>query len=138
MVAINVLSLCSPRLERKIHRPWRKGVIVKLLGRMMRYKALETRLKQMWVRKWIINIIDLSHDYDLVAFTHEEDKHATLKNGPWFTYDHYLTVKDWSLDFHADYYDPRVLHFIGNRVSVLLRLIKIQCNMKETSMLGSV
>lgn len=94
MVAINVPSLCSPRLERKIHRPWRKGVIVKLLGRMMRYKALKTRLKQMWVRKGIINIIYLSHVYDLVAFTHEEDKHAALTDGSWFIYDHYLTVKD--------------------------------------------
>jgi hypothetical protein len=37
--------------EKKIQRPWRKWVIVKLLGRRIRYKALKTRLRQMWMRK---------------------------------------------------------------------------------------
>lgn len=35
--------------ERQIHHPLRKSVIVKLLGRKIGPKALETRLKQMWV-----------------------------------------------------------------------------------------
>ncbi|MCI60066.1 hypothetical protein A2U01_0081321, partial [Trifolium medium] len=30
--------------DKRIYRPWRKGVIVKLLGRRIGYKALETRL----------------------------------------------------------------------------------------------
>lgn len=30
--------------EKRIYRPWRRGVIVKLLGRRIGYKALETRL----------------------------------------------------------------------------------------------
>jgi hypothetical protein len=33
--------------EKRIYRPWRRGVIVKLLVRRIWYKALETRLKQM-------------------------------------------------------------------------------------------
>jgi hypothetical protein len=33
--------------EKRIYKPWRRGVIVKLLGRRIGYKALETRLKQM-------------------------------------------------------------------------------------------
>ncbi|CAI8613000.1 unnamed protein product [Vicia faba] len=37
--------------EKRIHRSWRRGVIVKLSGRRIWYKASETRLKQMWVRK---------------------------------------------------------------------------------------
>ncbi|GAU46872.1 hypothetical protein TSUD_402900 [Trifolium subterraneum] len=45
--------------EKRLYKPWRRGVIVKLLGRRIGYKALETRLKQMWVRKGIISIIDL-------------------------------------------------------------------------------
>ncbi|XP_058767374.1 uncharacterized protein LOC131641072 [Vicia villosa] len=129
--------------EKRIHRPRRRGVIVKLLGRRIGYKALETRLKQMWVRKGIINIIDLSNDYYLVAFTHEEDKNAALADGPWFIYDHYLTVKDWSPDFHPErdsiesvavwirisglpieYYDPKVLSFIGDRVGKAVKVDK--------------
>jgi hypothetical protein len=80
--------------EKRIYRPWRRGVIVKLLGRRIGYKALETRLKQMWVRKGVISIIDLSNDYYLVAFTNEEDQAAALMDGHWFIYDHYLTVKE--------------------------------------------
>ncbi|GAU16650.1 hypothetical protein TSUD_326000 [Trifolium subterraneum] len=37
--------------EKRIFMPWRKGVIVKLLGRRIGYKALKNRLKQMWVWK---------------------------------------------------------------------------------------
>lgn len=63
-------------------------------------KVLETSLKQMWVRKGIIFIIDLSNDYYLVAFTHEDDKNAALSDEPWFIYDHYLTSKELSRKFH--------------------------------------
>lgn len=69
---------------------------MKLLGRKIGYKALETRLKQMWVCSEIINIIDLGNEYYLVAFSHEDDKNAALSEGPWFICDHYLTVKDWN------------------------------------------
>ncbi|XP_058776382.1 uncharacterized protein LOC131650700 [Vicia villosa] len=98
----------------------------------------------MWVRKGIISIIDLSHDYYLVAFTHEDDKNAALADGPWFIYDHYLTVKEWSPDFHpesdaivnvaawirisglpVEYYDPKVLHVIGDLVG---RTVKVDKN----------
>lgn len=68
--------------------------MVKLLGRRIIYKALETRLDLMWVRKGIINMIDLKNDYYLVAFTHDEDKSVAPSDGPWFIYDHYLSVKD--------------------------------------------
>jgi hypothetical protein len=133
----------SKQEEKRIYRPWRRGVIVKLLGRRIGYKALETRLKQMWVRKGVISIIDLSNDYYLVAFTHEDDQYAALMDGPWFIYDHYLTVKEWSPNFHPEtdtiekvavwmritglpieYYDARILNFIGNRVGKTVKVDK--------------
>ncbi|WJX35274.1 hypothetical protein P8452_23289 [Trifolium repens] len=134
----------SKQEEKRLYRPWRRGVVVKLLGRRIGYKALETRLKQMWVRKGVINIIDLSNDYYLVAFSHEEDQYAALMDGPWFIYDHYLTVKEWSPNFHPasdtiqevavwlrisglpiEYYDSRALRFIGNRIG---RTVKVDKN----------
>ncbi|KAK2378486.1 zinc ion binding / nucleic acid binding protein [Trifolium repens] len=129
--------------EKRIYRPWRRGVIVKLLGRRIGYKALETRLKQMWVRKGVISIIDLGNDYYLVLFTHEDDKYAALMDGPWFIYDHYLTVKEWSPNFHPEsdtikevavwvritglpieFYDSKILNFIGNRVGKTVKVDK--------------
>lgn len=130
-------------MKRIIHRPWRKGIIVKLLGRKFGYKALETRLKQMWIKKGVINIIDLSNDYFLVIFSHDEDHSIILANGPWFIYDHYLTVKGWSPDFHPisdtienvavwvrifglliEYYDMKVLSFIGNIIAKTTKVDK--------------
>lgn len=34
-----------------IYRPWMRGIIVKLLGRQVGYKALETILKQMKMKE---------------------------------------------------------------------------------------
>ncbi|XP_058762592.1 uncharacterized protein LOC131635973 [Vicia villosa] len=129
--------------ENRIQRPWRRGVIVKLLGRRIGYKALENRLKQMWVKKGIINIIDLGHEYYLVTFTHEDDKNEALLDGPWFIYDHYLTVKEWTPNFHLEseaivnvavwirianlpieYYDLKLLHVIGNLAGQTVKVDK--------------
>jgi hypothetical protein len=140
----------SKNEEKRIHRPWRRGVIVKLLGRRTGYKALETRLKQMWVRNGTINIVDLGHDYYLVAFTHEDDRNEALTNGLWFIYDHYLTVKEWKPNFHPgsdtiksvavwvriaslpiEYYDAKVLRSIGNRVGRTVKVDKTTLNQER-------
>jgi hypothetical protein len=125
----------SKREEARIQKPWRQGLIVKLFGRRIGYKALENRLKQMWVRKGVITIIDLGKDYFLVYFSNEEDYTRAQEDGPWLIYDHYLIVREWSPNFYPneatidtasvwvripdlpiEYYDAKVLHFIGNRI----------------------
>ncbi|GAU24151.1 hypothetical protein TSUD_83860 [Trifolium subterraneum] len=40
----------SKKEELRIQKPWKRGIIVKMLGRRIGYKALENRLKQMWVK----------------------------------------------------------------------------------------
>jgi hypothetical protein len=64
-------------------------------------------------------------------------------DGPWFIYDHYLTVKEWSPNFHPasdtikevamwlrisglpiEYYDSRALKFIGNRIGKTVKVDK--------------
>ncbi|CAK8571972.1 unnamed protein product [Lathyrus sativus] len=67
--------------EIRIHRPWWKGVIAKLLDRRIIYKAMEIRLNQMWVKKGVINIIDLSNNYYSVIFSHEDDHN--MAPGKW-------------------------------------------------------
>ncbi|XP_058776009.1 uncharacterized protein LOC131650313 [Vicia villosa] len=133
----------SEEEKKRIQRPWRRGVIVKLLGRKIGYKALESRLNQMWVKRWVISIIDWSNDYYLVAFSHDDDKKAALANGPWFIYDHYLTVKDWRPNFQSEsdtidevavwvrisglpieYYDPRALSEFGNKIGRTIKVDK--------------
>jgi hypothetical protein len=127
--------------ESRLQMPWRKGIIVKLLGRKIGYKALENILKQMWVRNGVINIVDVGNDYFLVTFTNMEDHYRALIDGPWMIYDNYLVVREWSPNFHPfgeviekvavwvrfsglpiEYYDKKMLHFIGNRIG---RTVKV-------------
>lgn len=80
----------------------------------------------------------------MVIFSHEDDKRATIVDGPWFIYDHYLTVKEWSPNFQTtsdtiekviewiriagvsiEYYDAKFFTFIGNRV---VRVVKVDKN----------
>lgn len=45
--------------EQRIVKPWERGVIIKILGIRVGYKALENILKHIWARKEVLNIIDL-------------------------------------------------------------------------------
>lgn len=65
--------LLSEKEEKRIHKPWKKGTIVKLLGRKIGYKVLESRLKQ---------IIDLGNEFFLVNFSNEDDHKFALTKGP--------------------------------------------------------
>jgi hypothetical protein len=135
--------ILSDKEEERIQRPWRQGLIVKLMGRRIGYKALETRLKQLWVRKGVISIIDLGGEYFLVYFTNEEDYNHALEDGPWMIYDHYLIAREWSPNFHPsdatiekaavwvripdlpiEYYDAKVLHYIGDRIGETVKVDK--------------
>ncbi|MCI08948.1 hypothetical protein A2U01_0030030, partial [Trifolium medium] len=123
----------SKKEEARIQKPWKNGLIVQLLGRKIGFKALESRLKQLWVRQGVISLVDLGYDYYLVTFTNKEDHTAALIGGPWLIYDHYLAVREWSPNFNPavesvktiavwvrffglpiEYYDAKVLHAIGD------------------------
>ncbi|XP_058775667.1 uncharacterized protein LOC131649940 [Vicia villosa] len=129
--------------EKWIFKLWRRGVIVKPLGRRIRYKALQTRLKQVWVRKGVFNIIDMGNDYYLVIFSHDDNYNAALMDVPWFIYDHYPTIKELSPIFQPmsetiekvvvwvhmvglpiEYYDSHLLSFIGNQIGNIVKLDK--------------
>lgn len=62
--------------ENRIAKPWKKGVIVKMMGRGM------------------LNRVNLGQDFYLVTFTIEEDQRYALLEGPWLIYDHYLTIRE--------------------------------------------
>jgi len=131
----------AEREKKRIAKCWKGGLIVKLLGRNIGFRALENRLRQMWIRKGIFSLIDLSHGYFLVQFTNDEDKEKALTEGPWLIYDHYLIVREWTPGFHPaaqtidkvivwvrfsdlpiEYYDPAILTFIGNRIGKTIRI----------------
>lgn len=48
--------ILSEQEEKRFRKPWKHGVIVKLLGRKIGFKALETRLCQRWVKRGVLNL----------------------------------------------------------------------------------
>lgn len=58
--------IIPPSAKERLCRPWKQGLIVKLLGRRIGFKALENRLNQLWVKKGMMSIIDLGCDFFLV------------------------------------------------------------------------
>lgn len=76
-------------------------------------------------------------------FSHDKDKSAALSDDPWFIYDHYLTVKNWTPNFQIErdtieevtvwiriagllieYYDFKILSIIGNMIGKTIKVDK--------------
>lgn len=98
----------TPNTEARLCRPWKQGLIVKLLGRKIGFKAHETRLNQLWVKKGAMNIIDLGCDFFLVYLSCPEDHEKALTNDPCLIYDHYLIVREWKPNFRLENEDTIV------------------------------
>lgn len=62
-------------------RSWKQTLIVRLLGKKISLRMLQNSLGKKWSKKGPIKVIDISEDYFLVHFNHEEDyKYALLKH----------------------------------------------------------
>ncbi|KAI9115914.1 hypothetical protein K1719_012844 [Acacia pycnantha] len=86
----------------RLLRPFRRTLVVKLMGRQPAYGFMVKKLRQIWERKGKIDVFDLENDYFLVSFQHNEDYMGALIGGPWVIADAYLSVSRWKPEF-----DPR-------------------------------
>lgn len=119
--------------KRRLRKPWKLLVFVKLLGRNIGYEILKKRLDAMWDQEGLISLIDIGNGYFLVRFQSPADLNFGLTAGHWFIFDHYLTVRQWEPDFDPyenpisklavwarllglpmDYYDRKYIQTIGN------------------------
>lgn len=82
----------------RMYKPWRKALLVKLLGMSIGYGYLSKRLKELWKPKHSLEIITLDNEYFLAKFSDSDDYEHALK-GPCMIVDHYLMVRRWCLDF---------------------------------------
>ncbi|XP_019167843.1 PREDICTED: uncharacterized protein LOC109163549 [Ipomoea nil] len=125
-----------------IRAPWRKTLIVKVMGRRVGYDAyLLRRLVSMWKPKGSLDLIAIDNDYFLVQFGAVDDLEFAMFGGPWMVLDHYLIVKPWVPDFDpfvdttekvlvwvripclpAEYYNIIFLRKLGNKVGRTLRV----------------
>uniref|UniRef100_A0A5K1DET1 CCHC-type domain-containing protein n=1 Tax=Nymphaea colorata TaxID=210225 RepID=A0A5K1DET1_9MAGN len=92
--------VCFSAEEKRVMRqPWRNALIIKLLGKVLGYKALSSRIKKLWVLQGNYRIVDLGMDYFLIKFEKMEDYKHVLDGGPWVVCGHYLTVRQWTSNF---------------------------------------
>ncbi|XP_019173837.1 PREDICTED: uncharacterized protein LOC109169411 [Ipomoea nil] len=125
----------------KIRAPWRKSMILKVLGRRVGYAYMLRRLTSMWKPKSSMDLIALPNDYFLVRFGSIDDLEFALFEGPWVVLDHYLIVKPWEPDFDPmndatkkmvvwaripcipmEYYDYIFLRKLGRRIGRAVRV----------------
>ncbi|KAI9087256.1 hypothetical protein K1719_030726 [Acacia pycnantha] len=81
-------------------RPFRRTLIMKLMGRQLSYGFMVKKLRQLWERKGKIDVFDLQNEFFLVNFQHMEDYMGALTGGPWVILDAYLNMARWRPDFY--------------------------------------
>ena len=90
----------TPELKNQLAGPWKTSVILKIMGRPLGYRALQTKLAGIWRPTGTTHLIDLGYRYFIMRFDVLKDYQHALMDGPWFVGDNYLHVQAWEVDFH--------------------------------------
>lgn len=64
-------------------RPWRNGLIIKLIGRYIGYHYLWRGIQAMWRTQGEPMLIDLGYDFFIVKLSRQEEYDRALLEGPW-------------------------------------------------------
>ncbi|KAI9077106.1 hypothetical protein K1719_040928 [Acacia pycnantha] len=84
----------------RLLKPFRRTLVVKLMGRQLSYGFMVKKLRQLWERKGNIEVFDLENEFFLVNFQHSEDYMEALVGGPWVIADAHLSVARWRPEFN--------------------------------------
>lgn len=76
-------------VENLLVKRWCKALILHLLGRKIGFKALHSRLQELWSAS-CFSLLDLGNDYFLVNFSDNEGYLRALFEGPWVILGNYL------------------------------------------------
>ncbi|RYR28101.1 uncharacterized protein LOC107646044 [Arachis ipaensis] len=88
-----------------------------------------------------MDLIDLRNEYFVVRLYNEDDYWHVMEGGSWLLFDHYLTIRQWTPDFHPfgaainripawvhlpdipiEYYDKRFLGTVGDQIGKTLKV----------------
>lgn len=74
---------------------WKRGLILKLLGKSISLQALKNRVESLWHLEWGCDIVDLEEGFFVAHLRSRTDYLYVLENGPWIILGHYLTITKW-------------------------------------------
>ncbi|KAJ4840564.1 hypothetical protein Tsubulata_005270 [Turnera subulata] len=83
----------SKTFKKRLDKPWQSAVVVKLLGRSIGYKVLQSKLHTMWKTASPYRIIDMENNFFIIRFMSNEDYLHALVDGPWTIFGHALSVQ---------------------------------------------
>ena len=116
----------TPELKNQLAGPWKTSIILKLMGRPLGYRALQSRLAGIWRPTGTMHLIDIGYGYFIMRFDVIKDYHHALKDGPWFVGDQYLHVQAWEADFH-----PHIAKITKTAVWIRLEQLPIEYHHQE-------
>ncbi|CAN0917853.1 hypothetical protein LINGRAHAP2_LOCUS30550 [Linum grandiflorum] len=121
--------------------PFKKALLIQLLGKGVGIQYLYNRLKALWRAEGRLQMADLEDEIFLASFDNPLDYDRALTGGPWLILDHYLVVHSCDPSFRASsnfppkiviwirfpqlpyqYYHEDVLKGLGNLVGRTIRL----------------
>lgn len=85
--------LLTAEEKRKIRKPWKNAIIIKVLDQTVGFNYLRRSLMQKWKPKGEFAMIDVGNEYYVIRFTNEEDLNHVMMDGPWLIGDNYLTIQ---------------------------------------------
>ncbi|XP_028102147.1 uncharacterized protein LOC114301379 [Camellia sinensis] len=83
-------------LLKKIREPWRKCLIVRLLGKTIGYKLFIAKMTEIWELE---ANFEARNGFFIVKFDLIDDYMKVFTGGPWIVMDHYVIARKWQQDF---------------------------------------
>ncbi|KAL7165460.1 hypothetical protein ACSBR2_041194 [Camellia fascicularis] len=127
-------------LLKKVREPWKKCLIVRLLGKNIGYNLFVTRIQRVWSLQANFEVLDIGNGFFIVKFE-MMDYSKVYTSGPWVVMDYYVTVRKWQPDFKSDeaeeettaiwvqfpnlpieYYDENFLYHIAKALGTPLKV----------------
>lgn len=92
----------DPTFLEQLSDPWRKAIVIKLLGRSVGFKALKLCIEKLWKPRGEMSVLDLGNDYFLVKFDLKKYLNMVISGRPWLVQGHYLTMRISTPDFNPN------------------------------------
>ncbi|MCH97149.1 DUF4283 domain protein, partial [Trifolium medium] len=78
----------EPKVFQDLCTPWKDAIVVKLLGKNLRYNTMKEHLQKVWKLQGGFEIMDNDNGFYMVKFDHAAEKEKFTTGGPWFIFDH--------------------------------------------------
>lgn len=84
---------------RSFWKPWRRALILKVLGRNFHFKFIEPKITKLCNLEGGCELVDLDGGYMVARIYTGEDYLKVLNGGLWTVIGYYLTISKWHPNF---------------------------------------